>query len=70
MCYFQREYCTNDEQRMLDATTEIMRQLNALDVDTVRVVNAPKARMDSDDDLEEDGKTFADHQTSPFIYRR
>jgi hypothetical protein len=44
---------TNDEQKMLAATTEIMRQLNALDVDTVRVINAPKARMDSDDDLEE-----------------
>jgi hypothetical protein len=47
---------TNDEEKMLAATTEIMRQLNALDVDTVRVISAPKARIDSDDDLEEDGK--------------
>ena len=46
---------TNDEQKMLAATTEIMRQLNALDVDTVRVISAPKAKMDSDDDLEDNG---------------
>lgn len=44
---------TNDEKRMLEATNKIMRQLNALEVDTVRVISAPKARLDSDDDLED-----------------
>jgi hypothetical protein len=48
---------TNDEKKMLEATNEIMRQLNALEVDTVRVISAPKARLDSDDDLE-DGKSL------------
>lgn len=60
---------TNEEEKMLAATKEIMRQLNALDVDTVRVINAPKARIDSDDDLEGDGELLKIYDFGNYLYK-
>lgn len=47
---------TTEEKKMLEATNEIMRQLNVIE-DTVRVISAPRAQIDSEDDLEDDGRS-------------
>jgi hypothetical protein len=60
---------SSDEQRMLAATNQIMKQLNELEVDNVRIISAgataPKATMDdeylstdSDEEEEEDESTL------------